>query len=116
MRFVYITVAIIFTSFAAVQYNDPDAGVWIAAYLFAALVTLPPIFGKHTPLPAIGLAIYLVWGIALLSAVDVNWIEIEEARESFGLLLAAFWMGVLLYLWVRRRSAHSQSEEADLSP
>ncbi|MGE3801028.1 MAG: transmembrane 220 family protein [Candidatus Kapaibacterium sp.] len=115
MRFVYITVAIIFTSFAAVQYNDPDGGVWIAAYLFAALVTLPPIFGKHTPLPAIGLALYLVWGIALLGAVNVNWIEIEEARESFGLLLAAFWMGVLLYIWVRRRSPDSQPKETDVS-
>ena len=109
MRFVYIGIALLFASFAVVQFNDPDPAIWVAAYFFAALVTIPPIFGRHTPLPALGLAVYLVWSLSLIGAVDVNWIEIEEAREAFGLLLAALWMGVLLYIWVRRRSSRGEA-------
>lgn len=113
MRFIYLAVALLFGLFAAVQFNDPDPGAWVAAYLFAALVSIPPFFGRYTPLPALGLAVYLVWSFTLIGAVDVNWIENEEAREAFGLLLAALWMGVLLYIWVRRRSAHpSQSNRS----
>ncbi|MCE2504586.1 MAG: transmembrane 220 family protein [Chlorobi bacterium] len=104
MRIVYLGVALLFFVFAAVQFNDPDGMIWIVAYLFAALVTLPPFFGRHTPLPGIGLAFYLVWSMALLGSVDANWLENEEAREAIGLLLGALWMGVLLYIWVRRRS------------
>lgn len=104
MRWLYGFVSLLFMSFAAVQFNDPDGLVWIAAYLFAALVSIPPIFGRHTFLPGIGLAVYLAWGISLIGFVDTNWLEIEEARESLGLLIATFWMGVLFYIYIRKRS------------
>lgn len=111
MRWLYIVVAFLFVSFAAVQFNDPDATLWIAAYLYAALVTIPPIFGRHTFLPAPGLAGYLIWSFTLIDTVDSHWWDIEEAREALGLLLAALWMGVLLYQWVRSR----RSRDEDLS-
>lgn len=113
MRWLYGFCALLFLSFAAVQYNDPDGAVWIAAYLFAGLVSIPPVFGRHTFLPGIGLMVYLVWAIALIGSVGANWIEIEEARESLGLLLAAFWMGILLYIWVRKRSAAKAAQEKE---
>lgn len=103
MRWLYIVVALLFLSFAAVQYNDPDPWIWIAAYLYAAAVTIPPIFGRHTFWPALGLVVYLGWAFTLIGAVDSHWWQHEEAREALGLLVAAFWMGVLLYLWVRGR-------------
>lgn len=111
MRVVYIVVALIFAAFAGVQFNDPDGGIWVAAYLFAALVTVPPIFGRHTPLPALGLAVFLVWSVMLIGAVDADWLEHEEAREAVGLLLATLWMGVLLYLWARDHSRRRQVAE-----
>lgn len=103
MRWLYVFVALLFACFAVVQYNDPDPLIWILAYGYAAAVTIPPIFGRHTLWPALGLALYLGWSFTLIGTVDAHWIEVEEARESLGLLLAALWMGVLLYLWVRRR-------------
>ena len=107
MRWVYSAVALIFGAFAAVQYNDPDGLIWIAAYLYAAAVTIPPIRGRHTVFPLLGLVIYLVWAITLIGSVDAHWLEVEEARECLGLLIAALWMGVLLYGWVRQRKRES---------
>ena len=111
MRWLYVVVAFLFVSFAAVQYNDPDALIWMVLYLYAALVTIPPIFGRHTILPALGLIVYLVWAMTLVGSIDANWWDVEEAREALGLLLAALWMGVLLYCWVRQRRDRPRSEE-----
>lgn len=104
MRWVYLFFFLIFSAFAAVQFNDPDGLTWMAAYGYAALVTIPPIFGRHTVLPAVGLAVYLIWAISLIGFIGPDWIDVEEARESLGLLIACFWMGVLLYIWAKRRS------------
>lgn len=112
MRWLYTIVALLFLSFAAVQYNDPDALIWIVAYLYAAVVTIPPIFGRHTFWPALGLAGYLIWSFTLIGTVGADWWDVEEAREALGLLLAAFWMGVLLYIWVRRRRKAGTIEQS----
>lgn len=98
-----IVVAILFLLFAILQFNDPDSLVWIAAYLFAFLVTIPPILGRHTFLPAVGLIGYGFWFVTLAGSIGPDWLQVEEAREALGLLLAMLWMGVLLYGWVQLR-------------
>ena len=103
VRIVLIVGIIIFVLFAAVQLNDPDPIVWVAAYLAAAAVAVPPLRGRHTILPLLLLPIYLIWFATLADAIGANWIEIEDAREAFGLLLCAIWMIVLGGLWWRWR-------------
>ena len=83
--------------FAAVQYNDPDAGLWIAVYLIYALVVVSAII---RPLNTIW---YLVAMVVPLFFVALQWPEkweglgdtmmnqnTERARESLGLIICAF--------------------------
>jgi hypothetical protein len=110
MRWLYAVVAAIFFTFALFQLNDPDAATWVSLYLFAAIVSIPPVFGRHTPFPAIGLGVYLVWFVTLADAVDEYWWHSEEAREALGLLIATFWMGVLLFAWTRQRHERARRQ------
>jgi len=103
MRWIYGALVAIFLAFALFQLNDPDPEIWVSLYLFAALVSVPPVFGRHTPFPALGLAVYLVWFIMQADTIDVNWWQKEEAREAFGMLFATGWMGILLFAWTRQR-------------
>lgn len=95
---------------AAVQYNDPDALIWIAIYLAAAGMCIAQ-FRRSQPkwLPPLLLVISLVWIGTLLPHIvgQVSFAEIvesitmktravEEAREIGGLLLVAIWAGVLV--------------------
>lgn len=83
--------------FAAVQYNDPDAGLWIAVYLIYALVVVSAII---RPLNTIW---YLVAMVFPLFFAALQWPEkweglgdtmmnqnTERARESLGLIICAF--------------------------
>ena len=102
VRVILIIGILLFTLFAVVQLNDPDPIVWISAYLAAAAVAVPPLRGRHTVLPLLLLPIYLIWFITLADTIGANWIDIESAREAFGLLLCGLWMIFLSLLWWRR--------------
>jgi hypothetical protein len=95
-----------------VQYNDPDPVRWMAIYgssgLLAVWATAQP-GGYPWWIPAVIGLIALVWGLAVGSGIvgQVGFSElfrtwhmedakIEEARESVGLLIVAFWMAVLV--------------------
>ena len=95
---------------AAVQYNDPDAMIWIAIYLVAAYMCIAR-FRKRQPrwLPPTLLVISLVWVGTLLpniigqvspaeivESISMRTHEVEEAREIGGLMLVAIWSGVLI--------------------
>jgi hypothetical protein len=98
-----ITLGLVFISFAAMQYNDPDATIWIIIYLVAAAITILAAFGR---VPVLLLAIATV---ACLLGAFYMWPEkyeglevgggdiknIEEAREALGLLL----IGLVLFLY-----------------
>ena len=98
-----IIIGLVFVSFAALQYNDPDATIWIVIYLVAAAITLLATFGK---LPVIILAVATV---ACIIGALYMWPEkyeglevgggdiknIEEAREALGLLL----IGIVLFFY-----------------
>ena len=103
---------------AAVQYNDPDAPVWIAIYLAAAAICINH-FRRSGPnwLPPLLLVISLAWIGVLLPAIigHVTLAEIfdsismktravEEAREIGGLMFVALWAGILTYYRYRNSS------------
>jgi len=94
---------------ALVQYNDPDAIIWIAVYLAAAALSLPRLRARLPRWSAPLLySVALVWIGTLLPAVvgkvsaheifaslTMQTRAVEEAREIGGLALVALWSGVL---------------------
>jgi Transmembrane family 220, helix len=102
---------IIYLLSAAVQYNDPDAPVWIAMYLAAAMMCAMQ-FRPHLwrwP-PRVLLTVSVVWAGTLLPSIigqvsiadlfaslTMKTREVEEAREIGGLLLVGLWAAVLSF-------------------
>jgi hypothetical protein len=99
----------------AVQYNDPDAMLWAAMYLAAAVMCAAQ-FRTNPPrwMPRIVLVISVIWMGALLpsivgqvslqeifASISMQTKAVEEAREIGGLFLVGLWAGVLSY---RQRS------------
>lgn len=98
-----------------VQVNDPDPLLWIFYYAVATLITAYAFFQRYTCLAAVaalayfgGFACYVPgWGIdtvLLLREPKMSSIDVELAREAFGLLICALWMSVLTWVWYRRRT------------
>lgn len=90
-----ILFGLVFLSFVAVQYNDPDPALWMAIYALAALISFMAAFGKvSTAMLLAAAALYLAGGIYMwpsqfegvsIGGGDLK--NIEEARESLGLFL-----------------------------
>ncbi len=113
MKYIYIISGIIFLLCAAVQYNDPDPGVWMAIYGVAAIVSFQ---GVRHYLPSwTYLVLFLIFtagavsqwpphfeGLFFNELATMRNMNIEEARESLGLGICAFAM-LLFYLLERRR-------------
>lgn len=86
---------LLFLSFAAVQYNDPDWPVWIYAYLLPAYISFSAFRGRFNKelIAAAGIAALTGMftffpyghyeGVALKEGMKT--LEIELARESLGL-------------------------------
>ena len=100
--------AVLFLSFAALQYNDPDPQVWIPIYAFAAMACLmaltriaQPWFYGLMALIYAGAA-YYQWPPAFegfwLNEVGMKTVNIELARESGGLAICTLAMGLMGYL------------------
>ena len=107
-----VVMALMFAFSVVVQYNDPDPIRWMAIYgssgLLAAWATVQPA-GYPWWIPAVIGLLALAWGLVVGSGIvgqvafsDLfrTWHmedeKIEEARESVGLLIVAFWMTVLV--------------------
>ena len=114
MKFFNIFFSVIFILFAVVQYNDPDAYLWVPIYLYPALLCFLKSIQK--PISAIAYwAGFLVFGAyAIYKMFDTNgiidWIQfhnasniastmkaekpwIEESREFFGLVIILLVLG-----------------------
>ncbi|MCH8217143.1 MAG: transmembrane 220 family protein [Planctomycetes bacterium] len=100
---------------AVLQYNDPDPLLWICYYGVAATFTGAALFRRYHWFAGVAaLAFYAGfvctspgWGIdtlLLLKEPKMSSTRVELAREAFGLLLCAFWMSVLTWVWFRRRA------------
>ena len=109
VRIVALLFALLFTSAAIVQYNDPDPIIWILFYGIAAVCCLlffanrfPPILGLILGILYLGGAVW-VWpakfeGLGLGSG-DIE--NIERGREALGLIIVA---GVMFFLAWQSRS------------
>jgi len=105
---------VMFIVAAAVQYNDADGLLWALIYGYAVLLCLMAYEGKFSATALVVTLAYLLgfaftvpgWGldtVALLKEPKMSSIEVEQAREAFGLLICAFWTGVLSFVWYRKR-------------
>lgn len=87
--------ALLFIAFAAVQYNDPDWIIWIYAYLLPAYISFSAFRNRFNSGLIIAVCLAALFGsitffpyghfegVALKHGMKT--IEIELARESFGL-------------------------------
>ncbi len=115
MKSFNIFFCVIFILFAVVQFNDPDAYLWIPIYLYPALLC----YLKFIQKPFSNMAYwagFLVFGVyAIYKMFDTNgiidWIQfhnasniastmkaetpwIEESREFFGLVIILIVLGI----------------------
>lgn len=109
----------LFVLSAAVQWNDPDPGYWIAIYGAAALLAARGAQGQ-LPLAPNAAACAAFGALALRALPDLlggreeaftHWHMLSEkdevAREGGGLLLCALWSAVQTTAALRRRRASS---------
>jgi hypothetical protein len=106
--------ALLFLTFAAVQYNDPDPLIWIVVYGYTAAIAILAVFNRHPrALILLGMAAVL-GGIVYLAPSVYQWLMynsdvslihgmapdkpfIEESRECFGLLIV---LASLIYHYI----------------
>lgn len=105
MRIASLLMGVLFLFGAAVQYNDPDPIRWMIVYLAASAQSFEVV--SRVPgwwRPAILSAATFAWALLILSTLEpwVVWrmfdqfgmtsLEIEEGRETLGLLIISAWM------------------------
>jgi len=117
MRYLNLLLGVLMLLFAAVQYNDPDAPLWIAIYMvpaawaFAAALRLPQVRSST--------GTRLLWasvaaGVATVVYYwpttpgfwhkDVWWVE-ETAREGMGVMIGLVVLLVVLFSALRKPAA-----------
>ena len=90
-------------------------------YLIAAVFTGLAILGRYTKLSALAAVVYFIGVVAympgwnfdsvlLLREPKMHSIEVELAREAFGLLICAVWMSVLSVCWLKKRDRRLKEE------
>jgi hypothetical protein len=116
MRYLNILLGLAMLAFAAVQYNDPDALLWIvyyavpAAWAFLAAFRLDLVRSKPAMLGlwasiVVGLGVVVYYWPAMPGfwrpAVFMVEVDGEAAREGMGLMIA--WAVLLLAMFSARR-------------
>lgn len=104
MRITNFLLSGMFFLFAFVQLNDPDPILWVAIYSYAAILCLLAGFEKYYKVLLVaGILVSFVWAMTLVSSILISFKnygagslfsfsmikdnEVEEARESLGLLI-----------------------------
>jgi hypothetical protein len=114
MRYVNGFFCVLFALFAIVQYNDPDAILWMLIYgitaVWAGLAAFRTGRFAHNPLLLGAFAVTLVAMVA--GAIYewpqsiADWWDNEFVREGLGLIIATVALLVVAYtLWRTRREA-----------
>jgi len=116
LRWLNGMMTVLFVLCVAVQYNDPDALLWILIYTYAVVVTAMAVANRYTIFVVIGFVgfflgfLYLSPGFLEVSdpadlVTDIRMDEkgVEVAREAGGLLIVSLWLLVLSVVWYRRR-------------
>ena len=115
-----VIMLMMFALSVVVQYNDPDPVAWMAVY-GAAVVICGLEVRRSTPLwAALGLALVaLAWAGyiamrvhdvplgALVQAWEMKDVQVEEAREMYGLTIVGVWM-LAISAAARRRSRRTR--------
>lgn len=107
-----VCIALVFTLFAVVQWNDPDPLRWMIAYMLVACLAVYCIFRPLRSMYTIPLvlcyvvlAIYLwpseYYGVTMPMSYKK---EVELARESMGLMLAALSTALLYFISYKSRT------------
>ncbi|MBQ4914538.1 transmembrane 220 family protein [Maribacter sp. MMG018] len=104
MRLLYKIIGFLFTLFfawgAIVQYNDPDAFIWIAVYVFAAIISLLFALDRVKYIIPLILGVVCFIGFVYLYPSDFQGFDLDDGdiktvelgREAFGLLIIAIVM------------------------
>lgn len=120
MKWLNMTLVVIFIIFAGLQYNDPDPYIWVPIYLLAAFICWRGAKEKYHPvLSLIGISAYAIYAAYLFFDKNgvLSWANehaaenivqtmkaekpwIEETREFGGLLIA---MGAVAMNYIRGR-------------
>lgn len=119
-RFFFGFSALLFLIFAYWQWNDPDPEIWVSLYGFAAVMCGFAAFDRFfVPILVFSAIAALVGGIYYFPDSINQWIqqewqqadlsmktmEMEEARESFGLLIVSIVMSLAAYRgWREKRT------------
>lgn len=98
-------ICIVLLFFAFLQLNDPDAMVWFAIYMLAAILpgiaaAKPELLASSKPLRWLGLlaiAACVVGFVFNAGTINAEWIHVETAREAFGYVICAAAIGLALY-------------------
>jgi len=115
MRIFTYILGIIFTLFSIVQFNDPDAIIWIIIYLIPAIISFLFTHRRISPLVLLILgSAYLIGAIFIFPPSISDWLHteekaqsiemtlpgIEEARESMGLFICFL---AMFFYWFRSK-------------
>jgi hypothetical protein len=115
MKWVFLSISLLFIAFALVQLNDPDPWVWVVMYGGVAVISFLAFLKKGPSfLALIGFMVGLAWMVTLIPGF-IEWIKmgmpsivsemkteaphIELVREFLGLLLATIALGVVWWKW-----------------
>jgi len=112
---------LMFIVFAYLQLNDPDPEVWVTIYGVAAVLSALVAVGKYyLPLLLLVASAAFLGGIYLFPSSVSDWVikewdqadltmktvDMEEARESFGLLIISLIMSLAAYIgWRKTKSS-----------
>ncbi len=119
MKIVYFILGLLFVSFAAVQYNDPDPYIWGSYYLFIAILCFLEALKRYYSL-LVWAALILTLGWAAFYVPDMlEYFQqgapniagqmkaetpyIENMREFLGLVICATVVGSILYRNTKRK-------------
>jgi hypothetical protein len=128
MKLINYSVAVLFATFVAVQFNDPDALLWVflygtpiviavfAAYhrlhrgvIWTALAICFVVMAFVTP----GLIQFIGSDIGIAQAMSDQRPYVEQTREFFGMtIVAAYYLGLLI-LAPRPVEAETKSAQTD---
>jgi len=101
---------ILFGIGAAVQYNDPDALLWILIYITAAVLTLSFVLNKVNSTVLLFVGVACLVGFLYLYPTDFQGFDlndgdiktVELGREAFGLLIISI-VFLIFGFWSRRK-------------
>lgn len=122
--------SLLFLLFAYWQWNDPDPEVWISIYVFGAVMSAFAAFEKFFVNVLFASAIAgLLGGLYFFPTSVSDWIlqewqqadlsmktiDMEEARESFGLLIISAVFGLAAFAgWRKNRSKDNTGPTAEI--